>query len=325
MKVLIVDDAQIDTLLCQKIVESLGYTPITVSSATAACELLNQADAPDIFIIDWMMPEMTGIELCKRIRRFHLVIEPFILIMTANSDPHAEAEALNAGADDFISKPVNRIDLDAKLKLGRRLIKTQLELLLANQRLKEKLEYDSVTGLMSRQAGLRAIASSLSRLSRQEAHEGLFIHCLVRLGRKQNRYFKHDILDKVYFELAKDLTQALRQSDVMVRFKDDEFLFFVECDAESHQTVLSRFERAVQQRNLQSNDEKLDVTTLIAGLVITTKHALTSIPVLLQNSEELLSKLTATNKNAGISYLSSPQNEAKILDFTRFRKANNKS
>lgn len=322
MKVLIVDDAEIDTLVCQKIVESLGYTPIAVSSAIEARELLNQTGAPDIIILDWMMPEMDGIELCKIIRRSHLIIEPFVLMMTANSDRHAEAEALNAGADDFISKPVNRIDLEAKLKLGRRLIKTQLELLLANQRLKEKLEFDTVTGLMSRQAGLRAIASALSRLSRQQDQEGLLIHCFIRFRSRHESHLKHDLLDKIYFELARNLIQALRQSDVMVRFKDDEFLFFAESDSDSHQIVLSRVERAIQQSNIHNYDTKLDVETLVAGLVITSEHALTSIPVILQNSEELLSQLTASHKNIALSYLSSNKSEAKILDFARFRKMN---
>jgi len=321
MKVLIVDDAEIDTLVCQKIVESLGYAPIAVSSAIEARELLNQAGAPDIIILDWMMPEMDGIELCKIIRRSNLIIEPFVLIMTANSDRHAEADALNAGADDFISKPVNRIDLEAKLKLGRRLIKTQLELLLANQRLKEKLELDAVTGLMSRQTGLRAIAASLSRLSRQEKQEGLLIHCLIRFSSKQPQHLKHDLVDKIYFELARNITQALRQSDVMVRFRDDEFLFFTESDSESHQTVLSRVETAVQHSNI-SSDEKFDVTTLVAGLAIPSQHTLTPIPVLLQNTEELLSNLTATHKNSGLSYLSSSKPAAKILDFALFRKTN---
>lgn len=322
MKVLIVDDAEIDTLVCQKIVESLGYTPIAVSSAIEARELLNQAGAPDIIILDWMMPEMDGIELCKIIRRSSLIIEPFILIMTANSDRHAEAHALNAGADDFISKPVNRIDLEAKLKLGRRLIKTQLELLLANQRLKEKLELDAVTGMMSRQTGLRAIAASLSRLSRQGKQEDLLIHCLVRISSKKPQHLKHDFVDKIYFELARNLTKVLRQSDVMVRFRDDEFLFFTESDSESHQIVLSRIETAIQNSNISIDGEKLDATILVAGLAIPSQHALTPIPVLLQNTEELLSNLTATHKNSGLNYLSSSKRAAKILDFALVRKTN---
>jgi PleD family two-component response regulator len=59
-------------------------------------------------------------------------------MMTSNNDRHVEAKALNAGADDFISKPVNKIDIEAKLTLGWRLIRTQLELLVVNQRLSER-------------------------------------------------------------------------------------------------------------------------------------------------------------------------------------------
>ncbi|MTI63896.1 response regulator [Methylophaga sp.] len=322
MKVLIVDDAEIDSLLCQKIVESLDYRPIAVSSAVEALEILHKPGAPDIIIMDWFMPEITGIELCERVRRMHLMVEPFILIMTANTDRHAEAEALNAGADDFISKPINRIDMEAKLRLGRRLIKTQLALLVANQKLQEKLQYDAVTGIMNRQSGLRAISAALSRLSRQSHNQGLLVHCHVRLNTDKQSRFKHDVHDKIYIELAGQLARILRQSDIVVRFRDDEFLFFAESDPDSHQNLMQRIERAIVRD--YATEAEADSSFLIAGLVIRPEQAMTPVESLLQQTEIILTNLHSVGKNTDLITLSSSRN-TRVVDFADYRRAQAKN
>lgn len=324
MKVLIVDDAEIDSLLCLKIVESLGYKPIAVSSASEAIEIVQKPGSPDIIIVDWFMPETTGIELCEQIRDSNLMVEPFILMMTANADRHAEAEALNAGADDFITKPINKVDMEAKLRLGRRLIKTQLELLVANQKLSEKLQFDAVTGIMTRQSGLRAISASLSRLSRQDKNQGLFIHCHIRLDTASQNRFKHDVYDRFYFDLARNLAQLLRQSDVMVRFRDDEFLFFAESLPESHQMLINRIEKAIEQCEPEQQDMKLAMSPLIAGLTIKAEQAMVDVDLLLQQTEALLGKL---HKEGHVSALEPvvQVEKGRVIDFSEYRHSQRKA
>lgn len=321
MKVLIVDDAEIDSLLCQKIVESLGYRPIAVSSADEAREILLKPGSPDIVIVDWVMPGISGLELCRTIRQSEFLVEPFILMMTSNDDRHAEAEALNAGADDFISKPINKIDMDAKLRLGRRLIKTQLELLVANQKLSEKLRYDEVTGIMNRQSGLRAIAAALSHLSRQQDTQGLLIHCQIRFDNPKRR-FEQSLFDRIYVDLARQLTAALRQSDVMVRLRDDEFLFFAESHPDSHKLLLERIERAVRQCHLSEADHSYSLSALIAGMVIKPVQALAPMDELLKQLESLLTDLEQSGKTLALAPLRLRRGD--VVDFSGFRKVHDK-
>lgn len=323
MKVLIVDDSEIDLLLCQKIVESLGYTPIGVSTAAEALEIIEQSGSPDIIIADWFMPDTTGIELCQKVRDTDLLVDPFILIMTSNNDRHAEAEALNAGADDFVSKPINKIDIEAKLKLGRRLIRTQLELLVANQRLSEKLQYDEVTGILNRQFGLRAIASALSHLSRQEKNQGLLVHCHIELNLNSANRFRHDFTDKVYFDLANDLAQVLRQSDVLVRFHDDEFLFFAESEADSHPVLLNRIERAIRKRAVNKYDGTLELSASIAGLVIQPEQGLLGVDDLLAHTERLLMELEGSGTESCLVSLTQ-HTKGQVLDLADYRRKQSK-
>jgi diguanylate cyclase (GGDEF)-like protein len=323
MKVLIVDDSEIDSLLCQKIVESLGYTPVAVSTANEAFEIIEQAGSPDIVIADWFMPHTTGIELCEKIRAADLLVDPFVLVMTSNNDRHAEAEALNAGADDFISKPVNKIDLEAKLKLGRRLIRTQLELLVANQRLSEKLQFDEVTGILNRQSGLRSISAALSHLSRQEKNHGLLVHCHIHFNINSENRFKHEFIDKVYFDLASDLSLVLRQSDVMVRFRDDEFLFFAESEADSHQILLGRIEKAIRKRAVNEYDGTLELSAAIAGLVIQPDQGLVPIDELLVQTEKVLTELQGTGTKSRLVHLTHNV-QGQVLSLAQFRRAQSK-
>ena len=324
MKVLIVDDSKIDLLLCQKIVEALGYSPICVSSAEQALAVLKEPGSPDIIIADWFMPDTTGIELCKTVREMDLLVEPFVLIMTANHDRYAEAEALNAGADDFISKPVNKIDIEAKLKLGRRLIRTQLELLVANQRLSEKLQFDEVTGAMNRQSGLAAISTALSRLSRQEKNQGLLIHCHIRPTITRQTQYRHDFFDKIYFDLANNLALALRQTDVMVRFRDDQFLFFAESDASSHHVLLERIEHAIRKGAEREENEGRELSASIAALAIQPEQASTDISDLLEETENTLARLQTHGIHARIVYLEHTQ-FGQILSLDEYRKAHAQS
>lgn len=267
------------------------------------------------------MPGISGLELCKTIRESELLVEPFILMMTSNGDRHAEAEALNAGADDFISKPINKIDMDAKLRLGRRLIKTQLELLVANQKLSEKLRYDAVTGIMNRQSGLKAIAAALSRLSRQQATQGLLIHCQIRFD-KAKRRFEQSLFDRIYVDLARQLSAALRQSDVMVRLRDDEFLFFAESHPDSHKLLLERVERPVSQCHLSEADRSYSLSALVAGMIIKPVQAMAPMGEVLNQLESFLSELDQSGKTLGLAPLRLQRGE--VVDFTGFRKLHGK-
>jgi diguanylate cyclase (GGDEF)-like protein len=245
-------------------------------------------------------------------------------MMTSNNDRYAEAEALNAGADDFISKPVNKIDMEAKLKLGRRLIRTQLELLVANQRLSEKLQIDEVTGILNRQSGLRAISAALSRLSRQEKNQGLLVHCHIHFNLNSENRFKHDFIDKVYFDLARELTQLLRQSDVMVRFRDDEFLFFLESEAESHSILLNRIEKAIRKRAVNEYDGTLELLASIAGLVIKPDQGLVAIDELIIETEKALSELRGSGTESRLVHLTH-NTQGQVLNLAHYRRAQSRS
>jgi DNA-binding response OmpR family regulator len=132
MRVLIADDNPVFLAVLREMLRSWGYDVLTATDGAEAWNVLRSENAPPIAILDWMMPLMDGIEVCRRVRiSSRRSGYPYILILTAKADPDSLIEALDAGADDFIQKPFRSPELRARLRTGRRILELQerLELL----------------------------------------------------------------------------------------------------------------------------------------------------------------------------------------------------
>jgi DNA-binding response OmpR family regulator len=131
MKVLIAEDNRISSRVLQIRLTKWGYEVVKTSNGIDALEKLTGKDAPQIAILDWMMPGIDGLEVCKRIRSLDGVQQPYIILMTASANSENIVGALNAGADDYLTKPFNDEELRARLHAGLRI--TQLQSALSSR------------------------------------------------------------------------------------------------------------------------------------------------------------------------------------------------
>ena len=127
MKVLIAEDDPISSRTLQIRLTKWGYEVTTTSNGNDALEKLTSKDAPQIAILDWMMPGLDGIEVCKQIRSSDGV-QPYIILLTANPSKENIVDGLNAGADDYLAKPFNDEELRARLHAGLRITQLQTAL-----------------------------------------------------------------------------------------------------------------------------------------------------------------------------------------------------
>jgi sigma-B regulation protein RsbU (phosphoserine phosphatase) len=132
MKVLIAEDNRISSRILQIRLTKWGYEVERASDGNDALEKLTSKDAPQIVILDWILPGIDGLEVCKRIRSLDGVQQPYIILMTGNATSENIVEGLNSGADDYLAKPFNDEELRARLHAGLRI--TQLQSAL-NQRI----------------------------------------------------------------------------------------------------------------------------------------------------------------------------------------------
>lgn len=125
MKILIAEDNAFSRTLLKKTLTKAGYEVIAVENGDMAWDVLQQDDPPKLALIDWMMPGLSGIELCRKIRGIDSPIPVYIILLTAKTDKEDVLEGFSAGADDFIKKPFDSGELLARIQVGRRLVEQQ--------------------------------------------------------------------------------------------------------------------------------------------------------------------------------------------------------
>ena len=111
MRILIADDSNVSRHLLESIVKKWGYQVITTADGNQAWEALQQVDAPRMAILDWMMPGLTGPEVCRLVREKGVEPYTYILLLTSRTQKEDVIEGMTAGADDYVVKPFDRQDL----------------------------------------------------------------------------------------------------------------------------------------------------------------------------------------------------------------------
>ncbi len=127
MRILIADDSHVSRRLLEAHLHKWGHEVQVAVDGTAAWEAMQQKDAPALAILDWMMPGLDGVEICRRARARAPAHPLYIIVLTARSEPEDIVQALDAGADDYVTKPFHPAELQARLGVGIRIMLLQRE------------------------------------------------------------------------------------------------------------------------------------------------------------------------------------------------------
>src|SRR5262245_38732337 len=125
MKILIAEDNHLYRLALQATLTEWGYEVVAVEDGPGALEMLQGDDAPKLAILDWMMPGMEGVEVCRRVRALRKPEPPYLIVLTSKDGKENMVTALDSGADDHIAKPFDREELRARLRVGLRIVGLQ--------------------------------------------------------------------------------------------------------------------------------------------------------------------------------------------------------
>ena len=135
MKILIAEDDFTSRSMLQAVLTKWGYEVITTGDGHEALAILQQASPPQLAILDWEMPGLDGASLCKELRHQKLKEPMYLILLTSRRESKDIVEGLESGADDYITKPYNSAELQARVNVGRRMIMLQNEM-----RKREKLQ-----------------------------------------------------------------------------------------------------------------------------------------------------------------------------------------
>jgi len=128
MKVLIAEDDKISRRMLERTIGLWEYEIETAENGKEAWRMLQEKNSPKLVLLDWMMPEMTGIDVCQKLRADETDNPPYIILLTAKSSKDDIIKGFEAGADDFISKPFQKDELRSRLNAGRRVLELQQKL-----------------------------------------------------------------------------------------------------------------------------------------------------------------------------------------------------
>ncbi|MBY6120562.1 fused response regulator/phosphatase [Mameliella alba] len=138
-RVLVVDDSRAQLKMVETMVRRWGYEVMTADSGHQALEIVRQTP-PDLILSDWMMPGMTGLEFCRHFRSLSQNGYGYFILLTSKSEKGDIAKGLDAGADDFLTKPVNAHELRARIKAGERIVSMERQLSEKNRQVSDALE-----------------------------------------------------------------------------------------------------------------------------------------------------------------------------------------
>ena len=125
MRILIADDDLTSRTVLTSVLQKLDYDVTALPDGQSACEALQQNDAPRLVILDWLMPGIDGVELCRRIRSRETDQPPYLILLTTRAEKKDISEGLTSGANDYLTKPFDLSELRARLAVGARMIALQ--------------------------------------------------------------------------------------------------------------------------------------------------------------------------------------------------------
>jgi diguanylate cyclase (GGDEF)-like protein len=224
--VLVVDDSPVQRLILTECLLERGFQPIVIENGEEALIALQAPDAPRLVIVDWELPGMSGLEVCRSIRASKAERYTYILMLTSKPDAAHVVTGLESGADDFVREPFDPAELSARLATGCRILQLEEQLVTARDELHRLAMYDSLTGLLNRGAILDYLRREIARATRQQLPVGLMILDLDYF-KGINDTFGHLAGDQVLGRVGNLLQSCFRSYDAAGRFGGEEFLVVI--------------------------------------------------------------------------------------------------
>jgi two-component system cell cycle response regulator len=221
-RVLIAEDDSVTQLILKHWILRWGYELIVVDNGVDAWNVLSQPRPPEVVIIDWEIPDVDGIELCRKLRDKSRSYYHYILMITSRTDEVDFVHALESGADDCISKPFGESEMRARLLVASRILALQNELLHAREELRMQSMHDGLTGLWNRNAFLDLFKRELDRADRVGGETGLLLLDLDNF-KQVNDTYGHLAGDLVLKHVAHRLRSHVRSYDFVGRYGGEEF------------------------------------------------------------------------------------------------------
>jgi two-component system cell cycle response regulator len=263
MRILIAEDDFTSRMMLDGVLTKWGFTTVVTTNGQEAWEVMRRADAPAIAILDWQMPIMNGLEICRKLGGIEQSTPPYLILLTARGDKKDIVKGLDAGANDYILKPYDNEELLARIRVGQRMVQLQREMVKLNQTLLHEAMHDQLTGIYNRRAIINTLEKELDRAARGENPLSIGL-CDIDHFKSINDTYGHQVGDDVLRGFVKLVEKQLRKYDYVGRYGGEEFLI-VSPDSKGTKSegLYERICRYISERKIQTGHQEIVITVSI--------------------------------------------------------------
>jgi len=264
--VLVADDDPLFCRLLESWLRKWNYRVTTPEDGLKAWNVLqHNDDAPQLLVLDWLMPAINGLELCQRIRSRKQLRYPYIVLLTAKDDKQDLVTALESGADDYLTKPFDMREVQARLRVGKRILTLQEELIKAREELRFEAMHDRLTELWNHGAILDFLHRELERTRRTREPLGILMLDIDHF-KAVNDTHGHLVGDEVLKQVAGRLFRSARVYDWVGRYGGEEFLSIVSaCSTENLRKHAERIRAGIAEEPISTSAGEVKVTVSIGA------------------------------------------------------------
>ncbi len=320
MRILVAEDDAISRTLLERTLQRAGYSVIAVENGAQAVAELVKQDAPRLALLDWVMPEMDGVEVCREMRRRKEQAYKYLILLSSRESKGDIVAGLESGADDYLTKPFDLDELKARLRTGHRILELEDHLVEARESMRFQATHDLLTSLWNRGVIVELMSHEIMR-SRRERSCTAVMMCDIDHFKSVNDQFGHSVGDDVLREVARRLHNSVRSYDMVGRYGGEEFLVALnKCDPGSAVSRAENLRTLIGGRPVQTANKPVSVTISI-GLALSTEFTECTIEELMHEADMALYAAKAAGRNcvrvaqpAGIrSHVEEQPKETQIL------------
>ena len=289
MKILIADDDPTSVLFLEDMLTEWGYEVSVAADGPAAARILAAPDGPLLAILDWMMPGMDGIDVCRSIRDTVRERYIYMIMLTSRTETEYIVAAMNAGADDYIGKPFNPEEMQVRVRAGRRIAELEEEL-------RYRATRDALTNIYNRGAIIDVLQKEVARQGRSQ-HAVSVIFCDLDHFKQVNDTLGHLAGDDVLREVTRRMAAVMRPYDSFGRYGGEEMLCVLpNCELAGALEVAERMRAAVAATAVETEAGAVQITVSI-GVATMSREEAGSLGQLLQRADSALYRAKENGRN----------------------------
>lgn len=295
MKILLAEDSTFYRRMITDHLKEWGFNFVCAGSGKEAWKLLTKPDAPRLALLDWVLPEIEGIELCRRLRnRPESDPYTYTVLLTAKCEQDEMLQAMDAGADDFLAKPFDPLELKARLLVGKRILDLQKKLVTANGALHFAATHDFLTRIWNRAEILGFLKRELARARRDSTTVGLILVDVDHF-KKVNDDFGHQAGDVALQEIATRFSRCVREYDGIGRYGGEEFLVILTgCDMPTTLRRANEIRTAISSEAIPWQQGSIAVTV---SMGVSVAESSEDIELLLRRTDAALYQAKRNGRN----------------------------